>query len=291
MKFFVLEEPRTDSPEALRGSTDAITEQSFNVGEATRCPRCNRPLTSLKWLPPYRIELETWGREYADVIPQGDDIIVSERFVQMFRNKGLRGLAEFDPVEVFKVKHRRGKIKQPILGYFKAAVSRSPTTIDQKASGYVWGNEFANCPVCLWGGKLKRFYRVVIKEDTWNGDDIFYARGGTRLMVSQRFKDAYEEQGLIGVIFLASETYGYEFCPNEREDWDVRVFDETLAVLQSENDAGALDHFVEAMKEIREQVVAEPKTEWIEILRKRFGRIDEVGDAAREAYHKLIRSP
>jgi hypothetical protein len=291
MNFYVLEQPRPDTPEDRLGGSDAIKEEGFNTGEALRCRQCNRFLTMLRWLPPYRIELETWGQEYGDVVRIADEMIVSERFVHLFQGSGLKGLSEFEPVEVFKVKRRRGKPKQPMPLYFTTTVTRSPTTVDQKASGYVWGDESSVCPVCLWDD-LKRFKRIVIKEDTWNGDDIFFPRGGTRLLVSERFKTLCKQHALRGMVFSPAESYGYEYYPNEREDWAIRVFDETLAILESGNKDGRLEDFVRTMKELRGKVVKDPKFEWItRIPRIPGARTDDVADAASNAYYKLIRNP
>src|SRR5262249_39579187 len=159
-------------------------------------------------------------------------------------------------------KHCRGKVKVHMPRYFKTTVPFSPTTVDQEASGYIWGDESAICPVCLLDD-LKRFSRIVIKEDTWNGDDIFSPRGGIRIMVSERFKTKCEEHAIRGVIYSRADKYGHELCPSERADWDIRLFDETLAILRSENTGRRLDDLIQAMIDLREQVAATPKLEWI----------------------------
>jgi hypothetical protein len=230
--------------------------------------------------------------EYADVAIAGDEIVVSERFVGFVKGALLKGLSEFEPVEVFNVRHRRTKPSQPMPRYFKSTVVLSPTTVDQNASEYVWSDEASVCPICLRGDELKRFRRIVIKEDTWNGDDVFFARGGTRLIVSERFKSLCGQDNIRGVVFSAAEDYGYEYCPWEREDWDLREFDETFAILRSQNAGGRFDGFLQAMREIRGKVASDPKFEWIETLRQRFGEeISDVADAAGDAYYKMIRNP
>jgi hypothetical protein len=140
-------------------------------------------------------------------------MIVSERFVQAFQASGLQGLPLFEPVEVVQVIHRRGRPEQTLPRYFKATVTRSPTTVDQRASGYVWADESKICPVCLRGGNVQRYARVVIKKETWNGDDIFAPRGGPALLVSERFKAFCETRGFLGMIFKPSEEYSCDFFP------------------------------------------------------------------------------
>ena len=63
----------------------------------------------LKWLPPYRVELTTWGRGYGDFADVAREMIVSERFIKSFMESGLKGLSEIAPVEVLKVTQRRGE--------------------------------------------------------------------------------------------------------------------------------------------------------------------------------------
>jgi hypothetical protein len=47
----------------------------------------------MKWLPPYQIELETWGRRYGEIVmTSGSDLILSERIVEVFQRNKLRGL-------------------------------------------------------------------------------------------------------------------------------------------------------------------------------------------------------
>jgi hypothetical protein len=215
MKFYVLTKPKPATPEDLLCGTNAIKEEGHATGEALRCPECNRFLTMLKWLPPYRVELETWGRAYSDFADMGGrELIVSERFAHAFQQNGLKGLSAFHPVEVVKVIHRRGGLQEALPRYFQATVTLSPTTVDQQASGYVWADESKICPTCL-RGKLKRYVRVVIKEETWNGDDIFFPRGGPALLVSERFKSLCEEHGFLGADFNSPDNESYDFYPWE----------------------------------------------------------------------------
>ncbi len=216
MKFYVIDTPKADSAEGLLGGIRAIKEEGFATGEALRCPRCNRFLTMLKWLPPYRIELERWGSEYGDFADIGQEMILSERFVRAFQDSRLNGLSVFEPVEVVKVIHHEGRTKQPLPRYFTATVTLSPTTVDQQASGYVWADESKVCPACLFD-RLKRFARIVIKEETWNGDDIFYPRGGPRLMVSERFKAFCERYASLNVVFRSPDQESYDYFPWETQ--------------------------------------------------------------------------
>lgn len=216
MQFYRLRQPKAGSPEDQNGRSDALKEDGNNTGEGVRCPTCNRPLSMLKWLPPFRVGLESWGKHYGDVAEIGDDLIVSERFMHVFTSSGLRGLLSFEPVTIIQVAHRRGKPKEPQPRYFKAAVERSRTTIDQEASEYVWEDKSKVCPECLFG-KLKRYKGLIIKEETWTGDDVFFPRGGNGPIVSERFKNVFIENGLLGAVFIPVEKAGYDNFPWETQ--------------------------------------------------------------------------
>ena len=219
MQFFLLIQPKSDSIEDRAGGMDVMSEENCNLGPAPRCPRCNRPLGMKTWQPPYRLEIETWGKHYGDIARTGDDLIVSERFKDYFERAGLKGIETFEPVEVIKVVHRRGKPQEPIPLYFKASVVRNSAIIDQKASEYEWEDESKVCPECLFD-TLKRNRRLVIKQETWNGDDSFFPRGGDGPIVSERFRSICEEHQLLGAIFIPSdsEDAGYDSFP-----WEVKA--------------------------------------------------------------------
>jgi hypothetical protein len=216
MQFYRLEQPKVDSAEGRAGVTDSVKEEGNNVGDAVRCPTCNRPLSMLQWLPPYRVELESWGTHYADIVEIGNDLIVSERFMRDFVNNDLKGLPAFEPVTIVKVVHRRAKPAGQLPGYIKAPVIRSTTTIDQKASGYIWEDESQVCQECLYG-TLKRYRRLIVKADTWSGEDVFFPRGGHGPIVSERFKSVFFQNDLRGAVFIPCESdeAGYDSFPRE----------------------------------------------------------------------------
>jgi hypothetical protein len=213
-RFYRLREPRPGSPLDLLGRIDVAPEDGFNIGPAPKCSECGRLLGMLSWLPPFRLEIETWGRHFGDLARTGDELVVSQRFVEVFQKHGLRGIDHFEPVEVVRVICHGVKLQMPPPQYFKATIVRSSTTIDQEASGYVWENESNRCQVCLFD-TLKRYRSTIVNITTWTGDDIFYPRGGYGPLVSSRFKAIFTEDGLYGAAFVPAEEEGYDFFPWE----------------------------------------------------------------------------
>jgi len=231
MKFFVLDRPETGTAQDGEEYTCASAAEGARYGEAPTCPACGKYVGMLQWLPPYRIELDTWGRHYADVIiPAGNgDLIISERFLDIYRSHGLTGLSEIQPVEVVRMLHRRKKPKEERPEYYKANVAHSETTVDEEASGMQWrpsqdddpeqewGLGELECPLCLRRkGQFVRQSRVVIKPETWTGEDIFEPRGGgAKCVVSSKFKEVCKANDIRGVRFIPAEQYERDSYPSE----------------------------------------------------------------------------
>ena len=94
--------------------------------------------------------------------------------------------------------------------------ARAWTVIVQRASGFEW-DEPPTCGECRQGGNIKRWQRLVIDKQTWDGDDIFLARGlaGT-IFASQQFKNWCEDNKVTNVSFLPSEQSRQDYCPWEK---------------------------------------------------------------------------
>ncbi len=217
MRFFLLKSPKADSLEGrLGGITATISDTDVNCGPAPTCPTCRRFLGMLTWLPPYRVELEPWGRCWGDLTRLGDDLVVSDRFRNVVVEGSLKGIETFDPVEVVKVSRRWGIPENAVPTYYKATITRGSATIDQKASKYEWGDEAKICKECLYD-TLKRVKRLVVKPDTWNGDDVFFPRGGIGPIVSERFVSMFQRNELRGGEFILSDSdeAGCDFFPWE----------------------------------------------------------------------------
>lgn len=231
--FFVLEKPEVGTSKDRSAGTDIMPVSGFNVGEALQCPTCGRITSRLPWLPPYQVEIETWGKDFGTIAISGDNVIVSASFKQIYEEHKLKGLFEFAPVEVTKIKRHRKCVGQP-PNYFKANIVRSQTTVDQVASGMEWApsadtvKEVAaaaarrwglgklKCPVCLdREGVFLRQKRLVIEPETWTGEDIFHARGGARFVTSSRFKEVCEAHAVKNVVFVPAKSYEKDFYPSE----------------------------------------------------------------------------
>lgn len=219
LQFFVLEPKPTETHAS--GRTDVMQEEGFTVGEARRCPACGGFIGMLKWLPPYRVEIDTWGIHFGDFAFAGgcEWFLISDRFRSIYLQSGLKGLGGFDPVETTKITRHNKKLRGTAPQYFKVDVVRSQTAVDQAASGFEWSEGASICPVCLMPkeGVIKRWKGIVIRSESWQGEDIFVPRGGGELVATSRFKELCEVNEVKNAVFVPAESYGHNYYPWEQQ--------------------------------------------------------------------------
>jgi len=217
LQFFVIERKARGARESDR--TDVMPEAGSPVGEAPRCPSCGRFIGMLKWLPPYRVEMDTWGEQFGDFAFAGGSeyFLVSDRFREIYMQSGCKGLSGFDPVEVGRITRHKKKLRNSAPKYFKVDVVRSHTAVDQAASGFEWSEGASVCPACLFPkeGVIKRWKGVVIQPEAWDGEDIFVPRGGGEIVATSRFKKLCEANGLRNAVLIPAERYGHDYYPWE----------------------------------------------------------------------------
>lgn len=211
MRFFVLRNPRVTKQKDM-AITDFLKSDDANTGEAPICPVCGEFIGMLPWLPPYRAELEVWGKAYGDIaFGAGDEMLVSARFAMLYKEATLIGLEGFKETEILKIKRRGGsRLRLPPPKYYCVKVVRSRAAINIKASGLVL-REPPTCDECR-DGFIIRTQRVILEENTWSGEDVFFARGlpGT-IITSERFKDFFEDKGINNGLLIPAEDYSFDF--------------------------------------------------------------------------------
>jgi hypothetical protein len=202
LKFFVIDDAASHSP------MGALAGRGFKTGPSPCCPKCGGFAGWPEWLPPRKAELELFTREFADLAPMsGNDLLISERFAQMYRETGLIGLRGFSPVEIKGVRCRY-KMKVPRPKYLYAVPAESMAAFDSVASECEWEVPPA-CDLCRGGARI-RWKRTLLEPGAWSGEDIFSARGSTEIMVSCRFKTMCDDHGLKIPRLVPAETYGVQ---------------------------------------------------------------------------------
>ena len=166
MKFFVLKH--------VVGAIDETDAEGVDVqtGDAEACPHCGATISSLRWLPPYRVRLACYGKVLADMVQTGgNDWLVSERFMKAWTAQRLQGIEQFESAAVLRVRPKRlASTAQPYF-HFRPALART-TRIDWDRSRFVYKRE-PTCQVC--GGKAmeEAICRIRIDESSWSGEDLF----------------------------------------------------------------------------------------------------------------------
>jgi len=214
VKFYVLSNPRDTERGAV---TDFTKSEPVNRGEAPKCPICGAFIGSLPWLPPYRAELEVWGKDFGDLaFGPGSELLVAQRVADAFKHEGLVGFSGFNEVEIVKVIRRGGsKITSQPPRYDCVAIDRGRAAIDVEASGMVHEEPYT-CAECR-SGLIKRIGRIIVEEGTWSGEDVFRARGlpGT-ILTSERFQAFFERYSLNNGVLTDAADYSIDFYPWEK---------------------------------------------------------------------------
>jgi hypothetical protein len=209
-QFYVLKNPKSNETDYV---TDFLTDDYSQFGDPTFCPFCKTPLTSKAWLPPFKAEIELWGKGFGDIaFSSGENLLVTDHFRSAYIQSNLKGIEEFAPVEIVKISHRK-KNNPPT--YFCVNIKYSEAAVDYNASGFDYDNA-PTCAECRYGG-IKRIKRVIIENATWTGEDIFIARGlpGTYI-VSENFYYMCKMFEIKNSLCIPAEQFSFDFYPWEK---------------------------------------------------------------------------
>jgi hypothetical protein len=180
-------------------SFDQMDPVSLRPSTAT-CPRCNSLLEPAVWCPPCRAQVSR--QACGDLIQGGTfELVVSVAAQEAFAADGLRGLTGY----------QRFKSQHPLDRQYVVARPRvTLTVLDEERSELRWRRPPA-CDLCRLGSR-ESVKRIVLKEDTWDGSDIFAPSGlyGVK-MVTQRFVDWVVHHGFTNFSFLPANDYEDSF--------------------------------------------------------------------------------
>lgn len=204
MNFFVLNRyPHgTDRPYL----TDFVRGEPSNIGsDAPKCEVCGRYTDLLPWLPPHCVELEAWGCAYGD-FGGGTwrEFLISDRLRTLIEQHGLQGLSGFDPVEVVRVRKRR-PVKGVAPAYFLVRPRRNGAVVDEVASELERAGR-PTCPHCGGGDEVFRYRRLILRDGSWGGDDVFAPNIGRVIMVTEQFKLLCEQAQLRNLVFAPADS-------------------------------------------------------------------------------------
>ena len=166
----------------------------------------------LRWEPPFRVEIETWGGRFGDLaFGPADEFLASERFKALWEQAGLVGLHGFEPVEIVKVRRRRKRIKEAPPQYFRVWAGHSDVAVDEVRSGLQWVDPPApTCEVCRGGGIKKGWERIVLEGEP--KENVFFARGlSGALLADERFKRFCDQHAITNCPLIPAEQASHWF--------------------------------------------------------------------------------
>lgn len=213
MNFFVLKNPKAGNGIAV---TDFLPIDGSVTGDAPQCAKCGKFLGMRPLLPPIRVELETWGTECGDIaFGPGDEILMSVRVRDCFREFGLTGIIDLGPVEIVNVNSHR-KLRGNVSSYRCCRVSRSRAVIDDVKSDLQTEEPWA-CEECRIGGIIKRGSHFVLENGSWSGEDIFFARGLPGIiMTSERFAVFCQQSDVLNAQLFPAGEFAFDYYPWEK---------------------------------------------------------------------------
>lgn len=174
-------------------------------GEAERCPICKHYISSLEWLQPRKIRLTS--THYPDVLREwlSEPLVVSERFVEIFRVAGLTGVREF--VKIDEVRAPRKNSPQP-PNYYCAKIDYSTSIKVDFDKSQIYGRKYDwSCELCNpLGATTDRIDRLVLDTTQWCGEDILRVYGHG-LVFSQRFYDFVRQNNFTNFNLVPVDQY------------------------------------------------------------------------------------
>jgi hypothetical protein len=191
--------------------TQFDTVDPDNLGDPPPCPKCGKTIGMLTWLPPYRAELELYGRGFGDFVEgHSYEVLVSERMAKAFRVEGLTGLLGFHLVEVVRV---RRKSKGPKLStaprYFVAAPCLGRGAVDE-ARSHLRRDKPVTCSGCRSTG-VDTIHGFTLESGTWQGEDVFRPRGlQGDIVVSERFAEFVKRHEFTNMKLIPTEEYVWD---------------------------------------------------------------------------------
>ena len=165
----------------------AAGAQYGSKDSAPKCPQCGAPIGSRYWLEPRRVVLSK--PKYGDFV-YGLWFLVSENFKTAYEKSALKGIEEFLPVEVAKIRYVRPFSPKPPQ-YYKINLEYSFARIDLEKTRFSGQPEERYCSLCKPFGMLMDVVNGVYIDDAkWGGEDIFHLHEtGGAAYASQRFVD------------------------------------------------------------------------------------------------------
>ncbi len=172
-EFYRLEQPRFSQYEYA--FYEAADDSKY--GDFQKCPKCEGPISMRKWLAPRKVHLKQATRIGDLVFGAGGGImLVSERFKVAFENSNLRGIKEFNKVEIISIKPKTVSDSLQSIKLFEAVIVIQPIKVLFDFMDVDWCRKppANHCKFCeLSKGEYNSYQRIVIDPNSNFDSDIF----------------------------------------------------------------------------------------------------------------------
>lgn len=197
MHFHVLELGRVGVKFGYLEREDSNSE--LNYEPAPTCKHCGTGLRSREILPPFRYVL--LGKRPGDFLTDGLRPFFSERFVKRYTQSDLTGLTFAEEPLVL------GGIP---TNYRLGVPAATTTRLHETASGVVV-DDLRGCDTCRVMA-IHRMDRLVVDEETWDGQDIFTMGNLFNvIVVSDRFFDFVQAEHCTNFLCTHQDAFCFDF--------------------------------------------------------------------------------
>lgn len=152
-----------------------------------KCPKCGMAVGFKHWEESIKVVLS--NPKYGDFVC-GLDFLVSERFKNAYEKAELKGIKQFLPVEIAKVRYIRNSSPLPPK-YYCVDIEYSFARIDKENSIIMGKTIDRYCELCQpFGTTIDEIRSISIDATDWGGEDIFHLHEtGGAIYASQNFID------------------------------------------------------------------------------------------------------
>lgn len=197
----------------LFGTNWTYGEQAEPVkyGAADECPQCHGPVTMRKWLPPHFLRLSSaHPQRWGDLIwGTMSPFVVSSRFKQAYKTKGLEGVVRFGPAcKIVRLGNRKPQdLLVPLPEYHLVTIYWNGANLDDARSGAL--RTEVTCSFDR--DSVRKLERIVLEPNSWQGADLFGVRGLPGLtLATDKFKRMVDDYSITNVMLIPIEKYGYD---------------------------------------------------------------------------------
>lgn len=183
----------------------------YDRSRTPRCPKCGAAIGSMYWIEPRKVILSK--PKYGDFI-FGNEYLVSERFKETYEKSGLKGINQFIPVEVAKVRYSKKNPSQPPQ-YYTIDLEYSYAIVDLTKSVVKGQPDERYCSLCMpFGTTIDEINGIYIDDTNWGGEDIFHLHEmGSSIYGSQKFVDFCLKNEFTNFNYENTKDYIFKFGP------------------------------------------------------------------------------